>query len=59
MMDMNKVIGKRNCPFCGKEFEYNYTTTTKIYCSEKCKHKLNRERERQLEKDRYLKKRLS
>ena len=48
-----KHRGYRNCPNCGKEFEITTSTLSKIYCIEKCKRELNRERLHQL----YIKKR--
>ena len=53
MAGLNNNICKRNCPFCGKEFD-SYMGI-KIYCNEKCKRELNRERNRELERKRWKK----
>ena len=50
----DKHIGWRNCPNCGTEFEITTSTTTKIYCHDKCKRELHKERDKQLRYEKYL-----
>jgi hypothetical protein len=47
----------RNCPFCGKEFDSYFGI--KIYCNEKCKREMNRERNRDLAQKAWRKRRMN
>ena len=51
-----QVIGKRNCPDCGAEFDVTKSTIQKIYCNDKCKGHLNRERIKDLAKKNWRRK---
>ena len=44
---------KRNCPYCGKEFDS--WNGIKDYCSEDCKREMNRERKREYNKKQWRK----